>query len=597
MGTTVTYNTVDFSQVSTEGIDHSARYDAVGRKDPILHDVTVAFRGVVHVGNTSTCGHATGTSGLGEGLDNVTRLLSMPRRDFLYKIDDYSLYDIRPAESAVFRGGTGVPFTNLDLDNGPRPELQVLKVINSNSAWVRLTVHFSMAICDDDDVGEGDPAGITNISWSVVDDIDCRTWLTTRHYRGVLRQTDRTINPHRFRHLTWPPLVKRFKRESVTWDDSGDQMSLTFEIIDQEWKEVPPPPFSDWHGVNTVSSPVRYGVRAYNDMRLTLTAPANISQAEMIFKGTAVCLSKVDVLNARLKEEVSVITNFEIQAHHGKENTVELQFQLESFGDPGTSMFNLGAQTLGRTIAEMGVGAISPYDGETAANVGPTSGIAGILAVHTLGQNVCNPYRIPEAGSPLAYIIPSPVVISGQPVNVGRQKLPSYSTTQRKGNGYGYYHLTSEIHYDTGQIALPCGQKSDPSNVISNVILQLYQPRVFRRLMGEAERLNKQPESPPPDKSFKDENGILHTPVGRAKVIPSAPQTSADGRFTINRVDFDIMYALDRPPKKGEKVAIGRVPYDSGKGKHYDSQFAWPEATWIAAGGEPDSTPDDETSI
>ena len=77
----------------------------------------------------------------------------------------------------------------------------------------------------------------------------------------------------------------------------------------------------------------------------------------------------------------------------------------------------------------------------------------------------------------------------------------------------------------------------------------------------EAERVGKPPELPLPNKSFKDKNGITHTQIGDAEVSSSAPQLSADSRKLIYATRMDICYALSRPPKVGEPVPVGAVPY------------------------------------
>ena len=594
MPTTASYNSVIFSSVLIEGIDNEIEYDAVGGKDPIFNRITVTFRGIAHLGTSSTCGLATGETVLAIGADKIQRLLNMPRRNFTLEIDGTTLFDVRPSENEL--SGTFVPpFVNADLDNGPKPQWSALKVIGGHSAWYRMRVEFAIAICDNDPPND-DSTGVTNISWTVADDVDGHSWLTTRVFRGVLRQKDRTVNPHRFRYLTWPPLTSGFKRERVHWDDSGDQMSLTFEIVDREMYAVPPDPVARWDVIHRVGSPFRYGTVAHSSVSIVMESHRQVRQEQMFQMAVGIAFKKLNWSNTHQASEVSVPVNMQLVSHLADQNQIELELALESYGSDTSGIFNIGAVTLGIPIHEMGIAELGSYDGLTAENFGPTSDIASAFLAHTLPQNPCKPDKLEIPIPPPTYIVPNPT-FEGQQTFASPVSLPPYQTAYRDSHRYGEYHITSEILYDTGQVALPVGRKSDAMDTDTNKTVRLYEPRSFRRLVIEGMRLNEQPELPAPNQAFKDENGILHTPVGQAKVIPSGSQVSSDGVFTLNRVDFEILYSLDRPPAAGESIAVGRVPYESGSGQFTNANFKWPDATWIAAGGAPGSTPAEVTEI
>jgi len=594
MATTAIYNEVVFSSVFTEDISSTVRKDRIGNKDPIMNDISVTFRGVATLGNAD-CGIAFGTSDIAGGMDRIIRRLSMPRRNFRFSIDGLDVFDVRPAQDETLRAGS-VPLAKADLDNGPTPEPTVLKIVSSRSAWFRLTVKFSIAICDEDEP-VGDITGVTNLSWTVADDIDGETMQTTRVFRGELRQRDRNLNPHRFRHLTWPPLVKGFTRERVHWDDSGDQMALTFEIVDKEWYATPPKPATTWECVHRVSSPVRHGTRAFNSMYVSLSAPPSVDKVTLLERAADIALSKVNFRNTVDSDQASMLTNVEIVDHLAAANRVEFSVTMESYGEEGTSIFNLAAQTLGIPIHAMGIPSLGDYDGLTAEPHVPASGIAGILLVHTLPQNPCKPDIREFTNERPQYIIPSPTIERGQRTVVQKRSLKPYPTSYRNKHKYGNYLITSQIEYETGSTAMPYGASSESTDNLSNKTISLYRSRAFRRMIGNGERLNSEVEMPPPDKAFTDENGIRHTPIDKPKISSNAAQVSADGAFTVNSLKYEIVYALDRAPEAGDKVPVGRVPYESGSGKHYTSFLSWPSATWIAAGGKPDSEPDSVEDI
>ena len=92
-------------------------------------------------------------------------------------------------------------------------------------------------------------------------------------------------------------------------------------------------------------------------------------------------------------------------------------------------------------------------------------------------------------------------------------------------------------------------------------MVQLYRPTAHREIRIEATRVRVPPVLPTPNVKFSDSNGIEHVQIGDANIIPSAPQLSADSRRLLYGMHMQIKYALSRPPKSGESVAVGSVPY------------------------------------
>lgn len=580
MQTTITYNGVLIKDVITNSIDHSVAKDSTG-VDQIGVRCVVSATGVIHSSAGDHTGFKAGRTdddgnpqGFGAALSSVLQKLTKDRRRFTMKIGTSVLYDIVPGAAEKNVPTTISKFFQRDLDNGPKPHVTVVKIISGASATIQFQIEFVIPNCGGDKTENN--SGLINLRFWIVEDIDCRTWLTTRYYRGILRVAHKNISPHALARVAAIPDVQPgFQRSVINTQESDNGLELSFLFQDQEI--VAAPPWNSFLGVGAVSWDGEIGVSTNTqgatcslEARLNLTGPKGTPQSALEDIAFRVILAKLQL--TKLKPQVfgvrgaaqPFIWDFFGINEKLNENSIGMIARVTYSGNKvnDVGLSGLGdVKILGQPMGDLGIG----YDSSVAFNPGQSAGLAGLFL--SALQTPCSPQNMPAT---ITYATPKERKAKrnkgkkrsedtsnefGYPADVSKSQIDAM---------YFEYLLNSEIAVNTGRIALATGAanpSSGNSQPPSLAVISLHQPTAIRRVNISASRVNKHPEIPTPNVPFTDRNGIVHTPIGMIPINSSAPQLSADNRTLMYQVEMEMWYALSRPPKLGESLPVGCLPY------------------------------------
>lgn len=571
MQTTITYNGVLIKDVCTEGIEYSVAKDSTG-VDQIGVKCQCVFTGVVHLrvkdGATTTTGH-TGVvvSSFPSGLADILGKLSKDRRTFILQTGKVTILEVRPGAIEPGQPQTPAPFDKMDIENGPIPSVQVTKITAGVSAHIRFTINFTIANCG----ANGDPSGLINFRFWMHEEHDCRTFLTTRTYVGRIRVAHKNIDPKKLaRVVTVPPLERGYQRQIVRWDESSDGLHLDFSMQDRE--RIASPPFNkslgvgaiDWSGQVTASTGNTFGFTGTINFDLRLTGPKTTSVADLIEIGLEVADSK-----ARFFEAVAVFGNKKAAVfleslavtEQFAENDISISAVIRHTGDNniigGIMGVGGGPPILGKPMGDLKIG----YDPEYFPPPVRTGGVGGLFL--SVLQTPCKPAKMPNATT---VATPKSTDVS---FSAKAGEVESFDTLPTTGvdaspselaNMYLEFLLDSEIHIHTGRIALATGAAQD-SDAETAALVSLHKACACREIRIDATRLNASPELPDWTKEFQDANGITCKLIGDAKICGSAPQISADNRKLLFRSQAQLVYLMSRPPRAGESIPVGCVPY------------------------------------
>ena len=207
-------------------------------------------------------------------LEQVLAALARPRGTLQYSVGDTIIYNVAPRSDAgkveqdpdsknhdEFDVDTGDPdFTGLCIDQTPKLEVRVVKVISDTSAHIEVKATFIYQSCNiggrPDDLKQSDRKDVKSLRWWYADDISGINWATKRMIRGRLEIYDRNeLNVMTLRRLVLPPIEFGFRRESISIREQEDGLAMDFEIMDVEVYAHAPYPASDWDGQTRVTFP------------------------------------------------------------------------------------------------------------------------------------------------------------------------------------------------------------------------------------------------------------------------------------------------------------------------------------------------------
>lgn len=584
MQTAFTYNSVLVKDVCTEFWDLSSEKESTG-VDQIGIRGQLVLTGILHArykGDPFETPESEDHSGVRlnnfrADLMGLLKSLSKDRRRFTLTIGGRTVFTVGPGAVDIAANGAGVSsnqeriLDNMDLDNGPKVSVQVVKITGGVAAHIRFSINFLIPNCGSGSAGTSDPSGLVNFRFWIHEDINCRTWLTTRTYMGRIRVAHKNINPQRVARLvTVPALEDGFQRQVVRWDESADGLSLDFTFQDEEkiasapWNRLANVGAIDWDGSLTASTGNTFGFTGNIDFRLRLTGPKTTSKADLIGIGMLVAESKARFFEAAsaLQQQNGALVLLEHLAvtEQLHENSIEISATIRhTGGNIINGILSVGAdQLLGKPMGNLGIN----YDPEKHFSPGQTAGTAGLFS--SILQTPCAPARMPRpSGSPPPKpSTPSvPSQNSGQTsYSSGLQPSSSAMSASQLTSMYLEYLLSSRVQVNSGRVALSTGAAKD-SNASSLAVVNLHRPTAMRFINIDATRVNSAPQLPDPSKSFADANGIVHTLVDMADFEAQAPQISADNRKLVYRAQAHLAYAMSRAPKSGESLPVGCVPY------------------------------------
>lgn len=577
MQTTILYNGVTIRDVLTESISHEPFKDSTG-VDQIGVKVTVDCTGVVHC-STNPLLRGVAVRNLSSDLQALLAKLTKDRRPFSMRIGTSLLYAVKPgaAEYNAIQGTVTPDIGAMDLDNGPKPRVQILAIKGGYSATIRFQVEFVVLNCSGLPISQSTSssqlAGLVSFRFWIAEDIDCTTWLTSRTYTGRLRVAHKHVSPHAVaRFAIVPPLQAGFQRKILSAHESENGLELDFTIVDQELIAAPPwdrtsgRGATDWRGTFSIASAEHGQTEA--GINLELTGPKTTSKLDLLTIAMRVVEQKTHVLALRSRGQAILLQFAAEETLHA--NTVSVSCRIRHTGERHylTGIFSNGDfMEFGAPLGELGMG----YHPQVAFAPGQTATIKGVFL--SIVQSSCSPGSIPL----IADQPPPPSGSQNQPTpgSAPIEGEPTPSTTPPTEDGvvtpghqtaiYLDYRLDSELIADTGAAAFPTGRSSAMSQGNAGfptlAVVNMYRPNCMREIRITASRVNLPPELPAVNVSFRDNNGILHTMIGKASVVAGAPTLSADARKLLYTADYFATYALHRPPTHAESVSVGAVPY------------------------------------
>lgn len=579
MQTAFIYGSVLVKDVCTEFWDLSSEKESTG-VDQIGIRGQLVLTGIVHAKEKASGDEADDHTGV--RLDNfradlmtLLKSLSKDRRRFTLTMGGRTIFTVGPGAvdvaGAAASSNRETILDKMDIDNGPKVSVQVVKITGGVAAHIRFTISFLLPNCGSG-ANKSDPSGLVNFRFWIHEDINCRTWLTTRTYMGRIRVAHKNVNPKRVARLvTVPPLEDGFQRQVVRWDESSDGLTLDFTFQDEEkiasapWNRLANLGAIDWDGSLTASTGNTFGFTGNIDFRLRLVGPKTTSKADLIGIGMRVAESKARFFEAAsaLQQQNGALVLLDSLAvtEQLHENSIEIAATIRhTGGNIINGILSVGAeQLLGKPMGDLGIN----YDPEKHFSPGQTAGTGGLFV--SILQTPCEPTRMPRtiASPPPKPSTPSvPSQNGGTPSysNGGLQPSTSAMSPSQLTSMYLEYLLSSRIEINTGKIALSTGAAKD-SNADTLAVVNLHRQTALRFIHIDATRVNEAPQLPDPSKTFKDANGITHTLVGMADFEGQAPQISADNRKLVFRAQAHLTYAMSRAPKAGESLPIGCVPY------------------------------------
>jgi hypothetical protein len=586
MQSTATYNSVKIKDVLTDSIQHVAVKESTG-VDQLGVEVTVSLTGVIHAAQNDQIGYrATSPPGggptqtFGPALASVIQKLTKDCRPFKMQLGNSILYNIMPgAIEPGFPNPPPITGQLIDVDNGPRPQVEVLQIISGVSAKIRFQVRFVITNCDG--AGALNRNGLLLFRFWIAENVNCQNWLTTRRYQGIIRVAHKNVSPHALaRTITIPSLEDGFVRRVVQWDESSNGLELAFTYEDQEVVATPPyNKFADfgataWTG-RLVHSTDTLGATSIIEAQINLEGPKGTSILELADIAIRVIAQKIQYAKL-VKGQQAYFLDFSI-AEEFHANVLECSAKIRHTGNQADfiGLFHLGnSPVIGQPMGNLGIG----YDSGVGYQPGPSAGTKGLFT--SLKQIVCRPNAMPQIATE-----PPPRYRrrrnQDRPPSQRQESSNSYPTdlsASQQQNMYFDYRIESEYKFDSGRIALATGSASNSQGPTQSIV-NLYRSRCNRHVRCVAARLNAPPELPDFRSDFTDLLGIKNTRIGEAHLSPVVPQLSADGRNLLYEVSLEALYAMDRPPQPGERIAVGAIPYR--KVSETDASRALPPAIFL----------------
>jgi hypothetical protein len=559
MQTTIKYNGILIKDILTESIRADDAKDSTG-VDQLGLKFTVTGTGIVHMADQDHTGYQVRS--IQTDLLGVIKALGKDRRPFLMAIGGLPFISVKPgaAEPNAPTGTTTTTLDMMDIDNGPIPSIVVTKITAGVSAHIQFTFTFTIPNCGGPGVTSS--SGLVNFRFWVASYVNCQNWLETRTYQGKIRVAHKNINPHALaRVVTIPPLQNGFMRKIIRWDEGENGLDLAFAFEDQEI--VAAPPYNRFNGTGSAAwsgrlthSTDTLGATSLIEARVRLEGPKGTSILELADIALRVISQKIQY-NKLVKGAMAYFLHFDI-AEELAENIVECDAAIRHTGSQGdfVGLFSLeNSPVIGQPMGDLGIG----YDSNVVWQPGLSAPFAGLFS--SILQTPCQPGRMPQtpAVKPQKY---QSQTLSGSSQSDDGSTAMINSTASRSQLDHLYfdYRLESDYKLGTGRIALPTGAAAN-SNAATLAVVNLYRPTAMREVRIEASRLDKPPELPTPNVPFLDLNGISHTPIDVIDLSPAAPQLSADSRHLLYEVKMSAWYAMAQPPRIGQKIPVGTVPY------------------------------------
>lgn len=613
--TQVTYAGVEVKNVLTESIQCAPVYDSTNT-DVIGNHYTVEFIGEIHIAGTWEHGIQSSSWETpppnvsvqsGGTVFDIVRQFLQPRQRFTMINGDATWFDVYP--STVENCNPEQNKEQGDIEHGPRSACQILSVKGSRAVKCRFRVDFTIPPkC------EGLPgypfAGVLHLRWWVADNVDGKTWLTTRRYTGVLRlrnaqttgsfpgQPPGAPDLAYLKSLFLPPIQRGFRRDAVELAQSPNGLEWHFSITDIEQWAQPPSPATDWSGSFTLSFP-QLAITCEQEIRLRLRGERTLKKQALFTLAQFIIDQKLQWDRLRILSDSNSDLNTFMLSQVWEEDLVQNEMNVSArmkifnvsqwlTGLPeGKSGFTLG-DFLGASVTSGMWGAAGlavPYPPAKDYNPEeyrqpegtPTAEKTNVFlaalqnpcCVSVIGQAVSS--DLPGTYDPAVPTYPKGSEIT--PIHPGDASTPTYWSTDNHGKAmYMHYAMGSKLHVDTGWRGFPLGKQcSTSSSQATMAFAHLHCPCSIREIKIHASRINAWPQLPKPV-HFKDPATDITHVLRHYTVEPYAVQISADGRDLLHEVAATYYYYLDRPYDvlgSDEYLPVGVLPYVTDKDLRY----------------------------
>jgi hypothetical protein len=592
MATVVYYNGVEIHNVTTRQWDEEVVYDSSGT-DLLYRRIHMRFQGLAHRNNSGYGGDgswgpayivATGVSGGTSTPDifNAVRpLLLMPRQQLQVEMNGQSVLNVRGS----FVGLTG--HGNADMDNGPKPRMAILAHVTGDQVF-RIDFAIDCAVDANNSPVDGAPIGggsvVTNNRWSITETTG-DNFAITRSIRGHLRLARWVTNNQDFRTVIVPPLELSFKRERMDFGVSDNGLDCEYTIVDRQVKVAAPWPACKVDGSYTEST--NDGTTFWGDCSVTLEGPISASVQLMMVRALQIIDTRLNIVEAKNQGN---IYNYQLVAASmtesiGERNVIEahirIQHTKESSENGGVA--TLWSQSFGQgksgTERILDLSSYSPLPGQPApydvwhsqepalfGYLPGTSTPRQAAFLYLLGCYYQDPWHPQKMNSGFADTSaigsppnPAPAVTVSENNNVTTAKATTKLSEETQKATYTFTRLATRYLTAQCKVQLPIAATPTSDTADTSVVASLAGPQTRREIHYDSERIGEPPEIVSSPTTYSDGDGITATLLNAwDRVLP--PSLTADKTQTIHRIEGNRLYALNRPPKAGEKMKMGVLP-------------------------------------
>jgi hypothetical protein len=491
--TNVYYNGLIIRNVITESLTSDTVYDRAG-VDPIGVKTRMVFTAEIYGADAdsseSNAYHGlTWTSAdktdLAVGLRKIIDKFLQPRKALVVSMGSSILFDITASQVASCDSPQipldGSKAKNQDISNGPRTTAQVLGVMGDRSAKCRFTIEFTLPL----DCGSyPNNADILNVRWRVNDDIECQTWLTRRTYEGVIRFRTRFVNPaessrtphHIARMWCLPPLLKGFRRESISYHEDSNALEISFVIVDQELYSSAPSPATFWDGTYTMTLG-KNSAFCTQDLSFVLKGDKLVHKAYLMQLAMYIIDAKMAFRINRAPGEAAPNRLLVSAMFQERLSANEIRVSVQTWSSGKDAVYLALSQTphkdfngnnIANTFAYDLPPSVSNYPGnprqkahDAEITTVPSSFSAGVSLLLAALQTPCCPLAMQDTLTSASGSVSYETGISSPPnppPMVFNRTKQLYDEKQNKAS-YAYYRMESDLITDTGWRAFPLGKQ------------------------------------------------------------------------------------------------------------------------------------------